>query len=91
MIDKLTNASSLETSRCCMAVTDAVQRFNREEQILGAAAFFLLLCGVYGVHPGTALSTISNMINSDKIVARDQFNAARMYIQKELLSDAVLS
>lgn len=84
MHDKLTNASSLETSRCCMAVTDAVQRFNPEEQVLGAAAFFLLLCGQYGVYPGTALHTISNMIDSDKIVARDQFNAARMYIQEEL-------
>lgn len=67
-----------------MAVTDAVQRFKPEEQVLGSAAFFLLLCDVYGIHPGTALSTISNMINSDKIVARDQFNAARMYIQEEL-------
>jgi hypothetical protein len=91
MIDKLTNASSLETSRCCMAVTDAVQRFRPEEQVLGAAAFFLMLCGVYGVHPGTALSTISNMINSEKIVAKDQFNAARMYIQKELVNDVALS
>lgn len=84
MNDKLTNASSLETSRCCMAVTDAVQRFNPEEQVLGAAAFFLMLCDVYGVHPGTALNTITNMITSDKIVARDQFNATRMYIEKEI-------
>ena len=67
-----------------MAVTDAVQRFKPEEQVLGSAAFFLLLCDVYGVYPGTALNTISNMINSDKIVARDQFNAARMYIEEEL-------
>jgi hypothetical protein len=90
MIDKLNSASSLETSRCCMAVADAVQRFNREEQILGAAAFFYLLCNETGLHAGTALNTIFNMINSDKIVARDQFNAARMYIQKELVNDAVL-
>jgi hypothetical protein len=69
-----------------MAVTDAVQRFQPEEQVLGAAAFFLMLCGVYGVHPGTALTTISNMINSEKIVARDQFNAARMYIENEIIS-----
>ena len=84
MNDKIANASSLETSRCCMAVTDAVQRFKPEEQVLGAAAFFLLLCDVYGVRPGTALNTITNMINSDKIVARDQFNATRMYIKKEI-------
>lgn len=84
MHDKLTNANSHLTSQACMAVTDAVQRFKPEEQVLGSAAFFLLLCDVYGIHPGTALSTISNMINSDKIVARDQFNAARMYIQEEL-------
>lgn len=84
MIDKLTNANSNLTSQACMAVTDAVQRFQPEERVLGSAAFFLLLCDVYGIHPGTALSTISNMINSDKIVARDQFNAARMYIQEEL-------
>ena len=84
MIDKLTNASSLETSRCCMAVTDAVQRFQPEEQVLGSAAFFLMLCDVYGVHHGTVLSTISNMINSEKIAAKDQFIATRMYIQKEI-------
>lgn len=84
MIDKLNNANSHKTSEVCMAVTDAVQRFAKEERVLGAAAFFLLLCDVYGVYPGTALTTISNMINSDKIVARDQFNAAKMYIQEEL-------
>lgn len=84
MNDKLTNASSHLTSQACMAVTDAVQRFRPEEQVLGSAAFFLMLCDVYGVHPGTALTTISNMINSDKIVARDQFNAARMYIEQEI-------
>lgn len=84
MNDKLTNANSNLTSQACMAVTDAVQRFKPEERVLGAAAFFLLLCDVYGVYPGTALTTISNMINSDKIVARDQFNAARMYIDKEM-------
>jgi hypothetical protein len=86
MHDKLTNASSLETSRCCMAVTDAVQRFQPEEQVLGSAAFFLMLCRAYGLHPGTALSTISNMINSEKIVARDQFNAAKMYIEQEIVN-----
>jgi hypothetical protein len=69
-----------------MAVTDAVQRFQPEEQVLGAAAFFIMLCGAYGVHPGTALTTISNMIDSEKIVARDQFNAARMYIENEIVS-----
>ena len=84
MNDKINNASSHLTSQACMAVTDAVQRFRPEEQVLGAAAFFLMLCDVYGVHPGTALTTISNMINSDKIVARDQFNAARMYIEQEI-------
>ena len=84
MIDKLTNSSSQETSRCTMAITDAVQRFQPEEQVLGAAAFFLMLCDVYGVYPGNALSLISNMINSDKLHARDQFNAARMYIQNEI-------
>ena len=84
MNDKINNASSLEASRCCMAVTDAVQRFRPEEQVLGAAAFFLMLCDVYGVHHGTVLSTISNMINSEKITAKDQFTAARMYIQKEI-------
>lgn len=84
MYDKLNNANSHKTSECCMAVTDAVQRFRDEEQVLGAAAFFLLLCDVYGVYPGTVLTTISNMINSDKIAARDQFNAAKMYIEKEL-------
>ena len=84
MHDKLTNASSLESSRCCMAVADGVQRFKPEEQVLGSAAFFLMLCDVYGVHPGTALTTISNMINSEKIVARDQFTAARMYIENEI-------
>ena len=86
MIDKLTNANSYSTSLACMAVTDAVQRFQPEERVLGAAAFFLLLCGQYGVHPGTALHTISNMIDSDKIVARDQFNAAKMYIKEELVN-----
>lgn len=84
MNDKLTSANSKLTSQACMAVTDAVQRFKPEERVLGAAAFFLMLCDVYGVHHGSVLSTISNMINSDKIVARDQFNAARMYIDKEM-------
>lgn len=82
--DKLTNASSLETSRSTMAVADALQRFKSEEQVMGAAAFFLLICEVYGVYPGTALSTVSNMIRGNKIAARDQFNAAKMYIEKEL-------
>lgn len=84
MIDQLNNASSHLTSQACMAVADGVQRFGKAEQVLGAAAFFLMLCDIYGVYPGTALTTVSNMINSDKIVARDQFNAARMYIEEEL-------
>lgn len=84
MIDKLTNANSHTTSQATMAVTDAVQRFQPEEQVLGAAAFFLLVCEVYGIYPGTALATVSNMIRGNKIAARDQFNAARMYIEEEL-------
>ena len=84
MIDKLTNANSHITSQATMAVTDAVQRFQPEEQVLGAAAFFLLVCEVYGIYPGTALATVSNMIRGNKIAARDQFNAARMYIEEEL-------
>lgn len=84
MIDKLNNANSHKTSEACMAVTDAVQRFKSEEQVLGAAAFFLLICDVYGVYPGTALHTVSNMISGNKIAARDQFNAAKMYIEEEL-------
>lgn len=84
MIDKLTNASSHMASQSCMAVADGVQRFNKAERVLGAAAFFLMICEVYGLHPGSALETVSNMINSDKLVARDQFNAARMYINEEL-------
>jgi hypothetical protein len=82
--DKLTNANSQESSRATMAVADAVQRFKPEEQVLGAAAFFLMICDTYGVYPGTALTTISNMMRGNKIHARDQFNAARMYIQEEI-------
>lgn len=82
--DKLSNANSQETSRSTMAVADALQRFKPEEQVLGAAAFFLFICETHGVYPGTALTTISNMINSDKLHARDQFNGARMYIKEEL-------
>lgn len=84
MIDKLNSANSHTTSQATMAVTDAVQRFQPEEQVLGAAAFFLLVCEVYGIYPGTALATVSNMIRGNKIAARDQFNAARMYIEEEL-------
>lgn len=82
--DKITNASSQESSRATMAVADAVQRFKPEEQVLGAASFFLMICDVYGIYPGTALSAVSNLINSEKLHARDQFNAARMYIEKEI-------
>lgn len=82
--DLLHNANSHRTSEATMAVTDAVQRFKKEEQVLGAAAFFLLTCEVYGIYPGTALAAVSNMIRGNKIAARDQFAATKMYIEEEL-------
>lgn len=82
--DRLHNANSHRTSEAVISITNGMERFKPEEQILGAAAYFLLLCEVHGVYPGTALAAISNMIRGNKIAARDQFAAAKMYIEEEL-------
>lgn len=84
--DYLVNAEPLAVSRATMAVTDGVQTLKPEIQVMGAAAFFLMLAEAYKVPAQDVFVAVKNLMNSEKGDAVPQFNAAREYIKHELIN-----
>lgn len=86
MIDytRLANADAHETSQATIAVANGLQNYDKEVQLLAAAAFFLLLCEGHRVPAQEVFTYTKNMMNAEKYAAAPQFNAAKQYIEQEI-------
>ncbi len=82
--DRMVNAAPLPVSRAVMAVANGLQDYTPEQQVMGAAAFFLMISEAYSASPQEVFTAVKNMIRADKYEALPQFNAAKQYIEKEL-------
>jgi hypothetical protein len=81
--DKLHLVGLRPVGNAAMAVTDALQRFAPEERVVGAAAFFLLLCDRYNIEAGEAFRIASRVIKA-RHEGRPELNAVSAYLKYEL-------
>jgi hypothetical protein len=84
--DHMVNAEPRIVSRAVMHVADGVQTLSPDVQVMGAAAFFLMLCEAYKVPAQDVFTATTNLMNSEKGDAIPQFNAAREYIKHEVVN-----
>lgn len=81
--DRLHLVGLRPVGNAAMAVTDAIQRFRPEEQVVGAAAFFLLLCDRYQIDAGEAFRIASRVLKA-RHEGRPELNAVQDYMRYEL-------
>ncbi len=84
--DRMVNAEPRAVSQATMAVADGIQTLTPEVQVMGAAAFFLLLSEAYKVPAQDVFVAVKNLMNSERTDAVPQFNAAREYIKHEVIN-----
>lgn len=81
--DKLNLVGLRKVGNVSMAVTDAIQDYTREEQVVGAAAHFLLLCKTFKVEPGEAFRVAERVIKA-RHEGHPELIAAEQYMRHEL-------
>jgi len=81
--DQMNMADPVMIGRTAMSVIDAVQDYTPEQQALGMAATFMLLCDRFGVKPQDVFETSQNVMNG---VAgkRPEFAGVQSYLAGEL-------
>jgi hypothetical protein len=84
--DLMVNAEPVAVSQAAMAVADGVQAYKPEAQVMGAAAFFIILCEEYKVNAQDVFTATKNLMASERLDVIPQFNAAREYIKGELIN-----
>lgn len=77
-------AAPNRVATCTLGVLNTLQNWQREEQLLGAAAVFLHLAEFYGVPPQDVFTAVTNLINDKDGKARPEFRAIRPYMEGEL-------
>lgn len=82
--DALNNASAQRSAIAAMNVIDRLQHFEAGEQVIGAAATFLLLCEHYGVPAQDAFTVTKNAMNHADGRQIPEFRAVKMYVENEL-------
>jgi hypothetical protein len=92
--DKLNLVGLRPVGNAAMAVTDALQRFPSEVQVVGAAAHFILLAKRYRLNPAEAFNIAERVIRSQHRVAARvsahsmrtarNWTAAETYMEYEL-------
>jgi hypothetical protein len=82
--DKLRMVGLRKVGNVAMGVADAIQDYTKEEQVIGAAAFFLLLCKTFNVSASESFQIAQRVINSSTD-ERPELRAAERYIATELL------
>jgi site-specific DNA-adenine methylase len=82
--DRLNNADQQQSAIAAMTVVDRLQNFAPDEQLVGAAAVFLMLAEHYGVSAQDAFTVTKNVINDTDRKLIPEFRAVRQYIQEEL-------
>jgi hypothetical protein len=81
--DKLNLVGLRPVGNAAMAVTDALQRFPSEVQVVGAAAHFILLAKRYRVNPAEAFNIAERVIRFQH-EGRPELAAAQAYMEGEL-------
>lgn len=86
------NADKTTVARLTVLIYDAMQRFykRKAEQLMAAAASFVLLCEASNVEPYEAFTAVKNlMVDENHSERRDhRFAAMKYHIEEELLKDA---
>lgn len=82
--DKLNNCSLAYGSVASMEVVDRLQKFRPEEQVVGLAATFLLVCEHYQVPVQDVMTVTKNMINEANRKKVPEFDAVALYVRNEL-------
>lgn len=82
--DKLHMVGLRKVGNVTMGITDAVQDYTKEEQVVGAAAFFILLCKTFGVSAPEMFGIADRVIKA-RNKDRPELIAAEQYMRGELL------
>jgi len=82
--DKLNQVGLRKVGNVTMGVTDAVQGYTKEEQVVGAAAFFILLCKTFRVS-APEMFQIADRVIQARNKDRPELIAAEEYMKGELL------
>lgn len=86
------SADKTTVARLCVKIYDSMHGFyeRRAEQLMAAAASFVLLCEAANVEPFEAYAAVKNlMVDEIHSERRDhRFAAMKYHIQEELLKDA---
>lgn len=82
--DLLTNAQPEQVAHATMTLLDCMQNLQAENQTLGAAALFFLLCEHWRVDPREALGLARNLMCSTEGERRPEFRAAAFYLRNNL-------
>jgi hypothetical protein len=83
-VDKLNLVGLRKVGNVAMAVTDATQDYTKEEQVVGAAAHFLLLCNTFKADPGETFRIAERVIKA-RYDGRPELIAVEQYMRHELL------
>lgn len=82
-LDRMNNADPYRVSQAAMAVLDRLQNFQPAEQIMGAAALFLILAEHRGIPAQDIFVATKNLINGVD-GKRPEFRAVTEYCKHEL-------
>lgn len=80
--DAMGSANSAAVGTSLYSVLDSIQTKDREVQVLGVAALFLLMCQQWNVKPVDVLRITDNILTKNQEMP--QFQAAAEYIRQEL-------
>lgn len=83
----LINSVDLSAVRhAVMGISTRNQQHPPSEQVVAAAAYFILIAEAYGVHVGTALHVAGNVMSDEQNKRRPEFKAAIDYINNEIVN-----
>lgn len=82
--DLLTNAVPEQVAQAAMTLLDCMQHLQPQNQTLGSAALFFLLCEHWGVDPREALGLARNLMSSTEGKRRPEFRAVAFYLRNNL-------
>jgi len=82
--DKLNNCSLTDGAVASLTVIDRLQKFKPEEQVVGLAATFLLVCEHYRVSVQDVMTVTKNMIHDARRRHVPEFDAVDLYVRNEL-------
>lgn len=83
--DKLNNTPPIDLAVHTATMMDKLQDLPADAQVQASAVMFVLLCEETGVRPADICQQVERMMLDGDRKYRPEFNAARMYIQSQML------